>query len=418
MSSRKILLTLIIAILVSMCLIGLNAQARQEGQLSIKQLVLDIQNTQDINLKRNLLKKLNSVKPQTIEDVQELMNAARSAKYEDEKEAALEALNNIKEEDKHLGGIFLKSVDDSDREIRIMAIKNLRRLKDERALPKMRKMLKDYNVIKFKALNVVDKGKSKEMMIEGYEVAMALAEMKDEEGLAILIDKMEGLEGAGSKALAHYGKKGLTRVLELARDEKMKDYGMAALVALDDKEAEDDLIEVVKDDKEPYVVRLNSMYALTKNIKSDKVINEIEKAIEKSDFQKFEDVAISGCYNSKTDKAVKILIEILKYKTADSDKEIPRKEQIISYLGEIGNPMAIPVLEEALKDRNRNIRELTIHALITIADRDSLIRLREYLNSNLGNVVSLKYDKASIKLIDKRLKSGKRGTISFEEMER
>ena len=408
MSSRKILF---IAILVSMLsLIGLNAQAQQEDQRSIKQLKAEIQNAKDTNQRREVFKKLRTIKPETVNDVSEIVNIIRSANNEEEKEDALHALKEIKEDDKHLESEFIKLLDDSDRDIRTASIINLGKLKTKEAAPKLREIVKSFSKIKYieyKSMHVLNMRKAFKIILEPGAAAMALGEMKDEEAIPILVEKFDELEGFGAVGLSKIGKKALPAILDLAKKEtdRKNAYAQRALADIEDKEAKEDLINILKTEKNRDI-RMRVLVALKRHMFDDEVLELVKNLYEKEKDTMF-------LTAMRTKKAIPFLVNILA-----NDKDRNARRAAVGILDDITDESVIPALEKALKDSDSEVREVAVYALIPIADRDSLMRLKDYINSNFGKIGRRpEFDKTMLKVIDSRLKSGKRGPISLEEME-
>ncbi|MBU1599746.1 HEAT repeat domain-containing protein [bacterium] len=398
----------------------------QKGtQKSVKQLAAEIQSTKDNSQKNRLLEKLSSIGPQTATDVEDLISIAKSTQDKVLRVVVLGALDNIKEEDKHLEKVFIKALDDRDRDVRIAMIMNLRKIKSKEALPKLREIVKDFSGTKYKLYKLKKKAmgifkspleewetleETFKMLQEPGMAAIALGEMKDEEAIPILVEKFYDLEGFGSEALAKMGKKALPQILELAKKEiEEKDYkkyyAKWALASIEDKEAKMDLINIVKARKERDV-RDSALTSLVRFMYDDEVLEMVKNLYEKE-----KDTLFLHAMQNK--KALPFLIDVLK-----NDSSPDARECAVVIIDKIGDPSAVPALEEALKDRDKEVRYCASQALITIADRESLIRLKDYLNNNLGKVESLEYDKYAIRLIDNRLKSGKQGVISFDEKEK
>ena len=156
MSSRKILLTLIIAILVSMlCLIGLNAQAQQEEESStskpIKILIDEMRGTKDSKMKSRLIQKLETQKPETNEDINAIINA----------------------------------LDDEDLELQEVAARNVYAFKIKEAISKLLKKIEKIPTAK---IDKMSQREEKEIRINSI-ASLALSEMKVKDALPIIIDK-------------------------------------------------------------------------------------------------------------------------------------------------------------------------------------------------------------------------------------
>ena len=331
---------------------------------------LEKEETKIVTEKGDIITLLENMRPKTEEDVRYLVEMFRVAKNEEERKAVLLALLNIDENDTQLADIFLEYLDDSDRYIRVTAIRNLRKLKDSRAVPIIREMLSDYSAIKLRALEYTDQMGYAEMVGEISEVIFTLAEAKDEEGLSIIAEKGKSMGAAGSVFLSYYGKMALPKILEFAREEKTKEYGIEALAMIEDKEAEDDLLEIMKDEEKDFVIRIKAVYALTGEIKSEKIFNEIGEGLKKNPTDKFIELAIGVCYDNKSDKAVETLISILENTPNKTYDDFLTKQLVISYLGDIGNSLAVPILEKELNSSKRDIRELAAYSLKQITGKE------------------------------------------------
>lgn len=63
--------------------------------------------------------------------------------------------------------------------------------------------------------------------------------------------------------------------------------------------------------------------------------------------------------------AIPFLVDVLK-----NDKDGDNRGYVAIILGDIRDPSAIPALEDALNDRNRNVRQLSSRALKKITGKD------------------------------------------------
>ena len=331
----------------------------------------------------------------------------------------MHALKEIKEEAKHLETEFIKLLDDSDRDIRTASIINLGKLKTKEAAPKLREIVKSFSKIKYmqyKSMQVLNMRKAFKIILEPGAAAMALGEMKDEEAIPILVEKFDELEGFGAVGLSKIGKKALPAILELAKKEtdKKNSYAHRALADIEDKEAKPDLINILKTEKDSDI-RMRVLNALTRHMFDDEVLELVKNLYEKEK----DSIFLSAM---RTKKAIPFLINVLKN---DKDHNARRitvgilgdVENAAIFIGDIGDPSTIPALEAALKDEYKDVRDVAVHELIQIGDKEALIRLKDYLSKNLGSVGGVEFDSKMIKIIDKRLLTGQKGTISLEEME-
>lgn len=340
-----------------------------EVEETMPKLIGRLRNAKNDQEKETIFKTASNVRPRSSKDADDLILLLKATKSPLERSFALEKLGQTPDEPT-LVTPFMRALDSDDRELRIVAIRSLHRMKATGALPRVRRILKDYSVMGFKTANLVSKTKARVILAEGAEAAMFLAEYRDTEGLNILVDKIEGLEAGGAKALGLYGKIALPKILELARDKKMKDYGIGALSAIVDRDAEDDLIYVAADRTESEPVRLTAVHALAKGLKSDKLIDQIDEAMRQKKDAAILDIASVACFARKSDKAVKILVSILANLTEVSYKDKLRKQTIISELGELKNPLAVTVLEKQLVDSDTDTRQLTARALKEITGKE------------------------------------------------
>ncbi|MBI5623378.1 MAG: hypothetical protein HY924_06355 [Elusimicrobia bacterium] len=371
--------TLIIAILAASFAASSAWAAQSQGEgakennvqaVSIGELVRDLKAAKTEQEKTAVLNKKGSGgRPQNLKDVEDLMDLATTSKSSMDRSFALDGLGRVPP-NKEFATPFLRALDSDDRDVRVVAMRNLRRMKHTGALPHIRRILRDYNSMAFKAAKLVDKRKARAIASEGSEAALFLAEQRDNEGLNILLEKIEGLENGGCTALGRYGKMALPRILELARDRKKKDYGMGALVQIEDKDAEDELIQIVEDVNEDGVIRQTATHALVTRIKSDKFLDRLEGAVSTGQMAKYEKVLPYACRHSGNKRGAAILAKYLAQIPDGSYDGLLKRQLVITYLGEMSNPVAVPALESQLKHQNKDIRELAAFALKQITGRD------------------------------------------------
>ncbi len=382
----------------------------QQGGKSVKEIATELKQTKDTKQRLKKFEELGKIKLKTVEDVQGMTDIVRSTDNENEKDAVLSLLK-ISEQDKHMEKEFINMLDDSDRDIRTAAIINLGTLKTKEAAPKLREILRDFNSIKymeFKTLKYTNPKKAYKILYEPGVAAMALGDMKDDEAIPIIVEKFDHLEQFGADALSNMGTKGLPHLLELARKEagSKNHYAEYALADIKDIEAKPDLLTILITEKNRDI-RDSILLGLRRHMFDAEVLSLTKRLYDEE-----KDVLFLSAMRTK--EAIPFLINVLK-----NEREQPHNRQyVVSILEDIRDPSVIPVLEEALKEkRDLNIRSRAVNALIIIGDTETLIRLRDYLKSNLGTVVNVEYDNAQLKLIEKRLKSGRRGSIIFDEFE-
>lgn len=344
--------------------------AAAPADITMSQAIMEIMNSKTDQERDSIFQRAQKVRPQSIKDVEDLIGIAKAKKSPRERSFALDKLNTTPE-NPTFSGPFVRALDGEDRELRTVAIRKLRNIKYVDSMPKIRQILSGYSVVKFKATKLVDRNKARSMVAEGGEAALFLADFQDQEGLKIILNKIEGLEAGGVQALARYGKMALPDILKLARDKNTKDYGAGALSSITDKNAEDDLIRVAADKNESKPIRLFAVHSLTKGIKSDKLINRIDESTKLKKDDPILDMAVVACSDIRTDKAVKVLIEIL-VNLQDEAKEDNRlwRQLIIGKMEDINNPLTVPVLEKQLSHPDANTRQMAAMALKKITGKD------------------------------------------------
>ncbi|MFH1147275.1 MAG: HEAT repeat domain-containing protein [Pseudomonadota bacterium] len=339
--------------------------AAAETQKSVKQLSAEFRKTSDKVQRRKLLDEIRErvQRPEHPKDVEDLINAVDSARDEGEKRAIIYVLKEVrvKEEDRQFEPLFIKALDDPDVDIRIMAMGNLGTLKSKAAVPKLRKIVKSYGGLPSKAVKLIDRERAKKEWMEAGLAAMTLGEMKDEGSIPLLAEKLYDLGDAGPDALASMGKKAIPCILDLAKKEKEKGpenwAACSALARIRDKEARQDLIEIVKKEKD-HLIRGNALESLVRYMYGDDLF-ELAKKI-------YETEGILFGSAMKTREAIPLLTHILLHTFMRPHD----RYYAASILGDIGDPAAVPALEKALKSNDINLRQPAAGALKQITGKE------------------------------------------------
>ena len=389
-------------------LLGLMSLQKTCTAKDIIQLSAEIQSVKDEQQKKEITAELVRLKPQTTKDVETLVSIAETTTDVMTQRAALRTLENTDKTSNSLAGAYFRALNSKNREVRIVSIQNLGKLKAKAAAPKLRDIVKDFGKMRalaFKTAKKISMRKTYEASAEYCNAAIALGDLKDEEAIPLLVEKLYDLEDCAGSGLSGIGQKAIPSLLNLARKEGVKDaWARQALGNIKDTGAKPELLNILKTEKNRDV-RISVRNALLYNMADEGVLETMFQL-----YRKEKDVLFIPYIKNK--QVIPFLTEIAK-----TDSSSNTRESAVVYLGEIGDPSVIPVLKDTLLDRNRNIRELSLHALIPIADTEMLKYLKGHLETNTGMIGNVDHDRMYLHLIVKRLESGKRGATSFDEME-
>ncbi len=195
-------------------------------------------------------------------------------------------------------------------------------------------------------------------------LAVPIGEMKDESALPELWHVLGKLDGAESWALSRYGAKLLPQLVEHAQAENDKWAKAAACKAIsniEDLAAKDELLDVFKRNTQSDI-REAAACALA-GMKDETVSNELLRYFKKEPERLVRASIISTL---KDKKDLPFIIAVLN----DRDENSMVRTTAVVQMGKIGDPSSVPVLEEALKDKDREVRYRSYRALLKITGRE------------------------------------------------
>lgn len=299
--------------------------------------------------------------PSNQQEVNQLLDFVDAhGKYSDEdivRDSAGNSLNKIT--DPAFGPEFAKRVKKGQFRTRLTSIKMVAKLKTKDAVPDLVDMVKGYSKLKEK--------------LEGHdailrlEAASALGEIGDDRAIPVLLEQLGKMGGYESKALAQFGTKAMPQLLEKVRGKNGEDKRAAgeAITLIRDKKATPELWKIVKNTQDP--ARYSAIYPLlettdkTTSPTSDEVLDYvINNASQNLQFQA---IAISAAQRKKD---IPYLIKAFQNQSIDHGQ---RTAAIIA-LGELKDIAAVPALEKALEDSDREIRYLAARALKRITGKE------------------------------------------------
>jgi len=362
---------IISAVILALALPAFQIYAEQTDAkpINIKQVTTELKEMKDENKRKEILEQVRlHVKPQTEEDVTDLIELIHQANGDEEKMKVGEALSTIKETDKQLAGAFINALDDKEYYVRGTSIENLGILKAKESAPKLREIVRKFNKFdeaKYQAIKVVDMVTligSRKIIGEPAAALITLGQMKDEDAIPLIVEKYDTvLKEYAARALGEIGIKALPELMKLAKKDiasRKSDSvceACRALSRINGREAKEELLYYLKNEKDSDI-RDGLLGALpTEDDDVVKIICDLY-ASEK------DTIFISGMRNKKF---IPCLIKILQ-----TDANQYTRAYAAGKLGQLRDSTAVPALEEALKDANVDVRHRAANALKHITGKD------------------------------------------------
>ncbi|MDO8734212.1 MAG: HEAT repeat domain-containing protein [Elusimicrobiota bacterium] len=318
-------------------------------------------NTKEEKDKRR--KEIEKYIPSTKEDIQILLKTMREDKDFDG--AAMSSLEKAK--NPQLANSFIEAVDDKEQRIQHLSIIMCGRLKSREATPKFIKMVKSYNKTWSK---IFRKGVGPVLDEEDFKmrlVAKALGEIGDDSAVPVLIDKLDVLKEDGVFALQNMGKKSVVAIIEKANKTKNDEErrNIAHIVAgFRDKEVAPLLLETVGNQQNCIEVRRGAAEGLGR-VADKETLNKLIVIFKQNPDYKIRRSIVSGIEDSRSKDMIPFLIDVLK-----TDKDTSVRGTAAYVLGRLGDKTVIPALEEALNDKNSEVRSTAAFFLKQITGKD------------------------------------------------
>ncbi len=257
------------------------------------------------------------------------------------------------------GPEFAKRIKTGKFRTRLISIEMSAKLKAADAVPDLLNMVKGYSKLK-------EKIEGNETQLR-FAAATALGEIGDERGIPVLLEQLGKMGGYESKALSQFGAKAMPQLLARVRSKNGEDKRAAgeAITLMRDKKATPELWKIVKNTQDP--ARYSAIYPLlettdkntspTSDEVTDYIINNASQNLQ------FQAIAISVAQRKKD---IPYLIKAFQNQSIDHGQ---RTAAIIA-LGELKDVAAVPALEKALEDSDKEIRYLAARALKRITGKE------------------------------------------------
>jgi len=335
-----------------------------DNKFFIKQLADDFKSAKTINSQRAILSKLSETELKSEDDISCLADIIRES---DDHEMRMEASSvfvtlsdNKKDVSKKYTNTYIKLLDSDEKMVRVAAINVLGKLNAKEAAPKLKRIVNDFSVTKYKILSVISKKKAFESIYEPGAAAIALGEMKDLGSIPLLVDKFYDLDECCGIALASMGREGVKALIKLSKTDKAEEGKPSPIQALnyvDDIGAKDILIEVLNDPKADVWLKSAALRVLVRNLKDKTVLTELRK-----NYSSYE---------------MKIRNEIVKFTTQhenlrflywvlENENEALIKINAIENIAYIKDPSSIVILDKYSNHSDKMIRLTVADALARI----------------------------------------------------
>jgi len=275
-----------------------------------RELAVGLRKTKNLKEKGPYLKALHSFKPRTEDDVKQLADIASEITdpRDPVNEAAYRALSNVKPEDQQLEPVFRKMLNDKRPGVRYMALKNCGVLKSKQAMPSLIKQLRE-----------TKKAKTQE---ESWPL------MGAEEGLAL------------------YGKEALPDLVKLYKessDTEVKDYARETIRQIRDKEAADELLNIVKDRSAEGELRETAIETLG-TLRAEKVAGQLIELYAGESGYGMRSRLIGAIGKSNSNLVIPFLRKIIV-----QEPNILLRSRAMAALGEFRSSETISILTDVLK---------------------------------------------------------------------
>jgi len=333
---------------------------------SLKALVMEIKATtepkEQLKVKMQLLRYI----PQNAVELNDLLDVAEAEeKGGDIQRDILRSLKNLNLKDPKLGPVFYKRMKKKggDPYVRTIAINHLAGLKYKEAIPDLIKLVDDFNY---------NRGKEKEEDHVAMAAFYALGEMGDDRAIPAVMRKLGKMGTYDPRVIARFGVKVLPQLLDKAKnstDKQEKESAYNAVNAIEDEKAIPLLWQTFQEEK---ASRLRSACAgALLSLLTDRT-TPTKKQLRDYIFQeaqKDREIFGMGYYAvllARQNNDVEYLIRVLQ-----DEKSLRnlRTDAIIA-LGALKAQEAISVLEETLKNPDREIQMESASALKKITGKD------------------------------------------------
>ncbi len=330
-------------------------------QMPLRELVANIKSEKDNKTKAEMAAGIAKRVPANKQDVDDLFNAVEAGKDNNSdplsRSAQMALANTV---DPSLAPEFSKRVKKGSLYTRTTAIGMVAKFKYKPAVPKLIDMVEDYG--------------KRSLLQDDYEdtvrisAALALGEIGDERAIPALIKKLGKMDSYEAKALGQFGKKALPQLLEVARNSKDKvAVGGAcnAVEFMEDREVIAELWTILNNEKDTArFIALGPLLKITdeSTIPSRKEAEDYLFALAKKDKRFIADTIAVAQKNKDVGYLIKVFNDVAvghAYRTG-----------AIIALGEIGDSAAIPALEDALKNSDKEIRRRAAKALYQMTGKE------------------------------------------------
>jgi HEAT repeat protein len=285
-------------------------------------------------------------RPASQRDVTDLLSVVRSTRPA-EREAALDQLADPIPTP-GLNDKYLSLLDDGDMDVRDAAIKALTKMKEPKALPRIRKALKDLPRHPFEPTA----GMKKENMAEynhALAAAEALAEFQDESAIPDILSR-ESLSPSWAAIVPKFGRKALPLVVEKSRSKRdaVRNGAIRTIAATSDEAAVPELKALLneKDD----LIKNSAVIALV-NMKSAEAREAADQAYSGlNDPGKVHVLTscLKKCDRQKTEARIADFFK--------NSQVAYTKIEVLMGLGQSGDKSWVPSLEKLLADRDSGVR--------------------------------------------------------------
>jgi len=341
-----------------------DSKAASQPRKSLRTLVSDAKAVKDPKERLKIQMQILEYAPQNAVEVEDLLDVAEAQERGgDIQRDVLRSLQNLK--DPTVGPVFYARMKkkSGDPYVRAIAIGELAGLKYKEAVPDMVKLLDDFNY---------ERDKEKEDVHVGMAAFFALGGMDDDRAIPAVMRKLGKMGEYGPQVISRFGVKVLPQLLDKAknsRDEQEKEDAYNAVNGIEDEKAIPTLWQTLQQEKSSrlrsacagaLLSLLSDTTTPTKKQLSDHIFQEA---------QKDKEIFGMGYYAvvlARQNKDVDYLIRVLR-----DEKSLRnlRTDSIIA-LGDLKAQSAVPVLEETLKNPDREIQMRSASALKKITGKD------------------------------------------------